>query len=213
MDLDNVACKADVHAAWRRKLNNKFSYSKQFGKFSKTNVYIYYVSGTPEGRFCMFFVIRRAVLGESWTPEGTLRARGPKSYKKLGKGRKNEGRFLELFGLRLAASGGSEPPRGRFGRRPGVCKLDFYVFCLEKRVLCNSTPLCSGSATFANPGAQFRATWAQKSESSGPKLQVRGARTVKFGWSVRSCWWRYGNGSEIAPPPPRPKSSRRYKSI
>ena len=91
MDLDNVARKADVHAAWRRKLNNKFSYSKQFGKFSKTNVYIYYVSGTPEGRFCMFFVIRRAVLGQSWTPEGTLRARGPKSYKKLGKGRKNEG--------------------------------------------------------------------------------------------------------------------------
>ena len=108
MDLDNVACTADVHAAWRRKLNNKFSYSKQFGKFSKTNVYIYYVSGTPEGRFCMFFVIRRAVLGQSWTPEGTLRARGPKSCKKFGKRRKNEGP-RPLFGALWA-------PIDRLGR-------------------------------------------------------------------------------------------------
>ena len=81
---------------------------------------------------------------------------------------KARGCFLEHFGLRLAASGGSEPPQGRFGRRPGVCKLDFYTFLLEKRDLYNSMPLCSGSATFASPGAQVGATWAQKSESSGP---------------------------------------------
>ena len=96
MDLDNVTCKADVLAAWRRKLKNKFSYSEQFVKFSKTNVYICLVSGTPEGRFCLL-VIRRAVLGQNWTPEGTLRARGLKSYKKLGKGRKNTGP-RQLFG-------------------------------------------------------------------------------------------------------------------
>ena len=125
MDLDNVACKADVHAAWRRKLNNKFSYSKQFGKFSKTNVYIYYVSGTPEGRFCMFFVIRRAVLGQSWTPEGTLRARGPKSCKKFGKRRKNEGPrpLFEALWAPIDARAWPEPPWGRFGRHPGVSRL------------------------------------------------------------------------------------------
>ena len=131
MDLDNVACKADVHAAWRRKLNNKFSYSKQFGKFSKTNVYIYYVSGTPEGRFCMFFVIRRAVLGQSWTPEGTLRARGPKSCKKFGKRCKNEGP-RPLFG---ALWGSDWPPREGLNRlgdgldvAPGSVSSIFMIF-------------------------------------------------------------------------------------
>ena len=140
-----------------------------------------------------------------------MRARGPKSCKKFGKSQKMKARscFLEHFGLRLTASGGSEPPWGRFGRHPGSVNSILFSFFSEKRDLSNSMPLSSGSATFASPGAQVRATWAQKSESSGPKLQVRGARTVKFGWSVWSCWWSYGNGSRPAQPPPHVKSSRR----
>ena len=140
---------------------------------------------------------------------GPSRARSLEKDPKM----KARGRFLDHFGLRLTASGGSEPPWGRFGRHPGFVNSILSSFFSEKRDLSNSMPLCSGSATFASPGAQVRATWAQKSESSGPKLQVRGARTVKFGWSVRSCWRSYGNGSRIAQTPPHFKSGRRYKSI
>ena len=39
----------------------------------------------------MSLVVRWVVLGYNWTPEATLRARGPKSRKKLRKRRKNEG--------------------------------------------------------------------------------------------------------------------------
>jgi len=101
---------------------------------------------------------------------------------------KARGQLLEHFGLRLTASAGSEPPLGRFGRRPGVCKLDFYAFCLETRDLYNSMSFCSGSATFASPGAQVGGTWAQKSDPGGRKLQVRGPRAINFGKSLRSCW-------------------------
>jgi len=45
----------------------------------------------------MFLVVRRVVLGYNWTPEATLRARGPKSCKKLRKRRKNDGP-RSLFG-------------------------------------------------------------------------------------------------------------------
>jgi hypothetical protein len=140
---------------------------------------------------------------------------GPSRAKSLEKDAKMKarGRFLEHFGLRLTASGGSEPPWGRFGRHPGSVNSILFSFFSEKRDLSNSMPLSSGSATFASPGAQVGATWAQKSESNGPKLQVGGARTVKFGWSVRSCLRSYGNGSQTAQTPPHLKSRRRYKSI
>ena len=45
----------------------------------------------------MFVVVRRVLLGYNWTPETTLRARGPKSCEKLRQRRKNEGPNL-LFG-------------------------------------------------------------------------------------------------------------------
>ena len=59
-------------------MNNKVGYSKQSVKFSKTNVYILDVSGGPKGRFGLKL-------------EAGMRARGPKSSKKFGRGRKNEG--------------------------------------------------------------------------------------------------------------------------
>ena len=40
-----------MHAEWQQKLNNKFGYTKQFVKFSKINVYIWHVFGSPERRF------------------------------------------------------------------------------------------------------------------------------------------------------------------
>ena len=46
-----LAQRKNVHAEWQQKLNNKFGYSKQFVKFSKINVYIWHVFGSPEGRF------------------------------------------------------------------------------------------------------------------------------------------------------------------
>ena len=140
---------------------------------------------------------------------------GPSRAKSLEKDTqtKARGRFLKHFGLRSTASEGSGPPWGRFGRHPGVCKFNFVAYFFDKRDLYNSMPVCSGSATFASPGAQVGATWAQKSESNGPKLHVGGARTVKFAWSVRSRWRSYANGSGTAPPPPDLKSRRRYKSI
>ena len=116
---------------------------------------------------------------------------------------KARGRFLDHFGLRLAASGRSAPPRGRFGRHPGVCNLDFYAFFLEKRGLYNSMPLCSGSATFASPGAQVAATWAQKSESNGPKLKSQGpgqsSLAGRFGLAG-GVMQRLGNGAASARP-------------
>ena len=97
---------------------------------------------------------------------------GPSRAKSLEKDTKMKarGRFLEHFGLRLTASGGSEPPWGRFGRHPGVCKFKFVAYFLEKRVLYNSMPVCGGSVTFASPGAQVGATWAKQSGPNAPKV-------------------------------------------
>ena len=78
----------------------------------------------------MFLVVRRVVLGENGKPATTLRARGPKSYKKFRKRRKNKGP-RPLFGALWAPidrlGGGSAPPWGRFGHHPGVCKLNFCL--------------------------------------------------------------------------------------
>ena len=60
----------------------------------------------------MFLVLRRVVFGQSWKPETTLTAHGPKSYKKLEKGRKNEGP-RPLFG---ALWGSDWPPREGLNR-------------------------------------------------------------------------------------------------
>ena len=46
-----LAQRKNVHAEWRLKLSNKFGYSKQFVTFSKINVYICHVFGSPEGGF------------------------------------------------------------------------------------------------------------------------------------------------------------------
>ena len=73
----------------------------------------------------------------------------------------------------------------------------FYFFLSEKMILSNSMPFCSGSAIYSSPDAQVGTTWAEKSEPSGPKLQVRGAETVKFVWSVQSCWRGYGSARKL----------------
>ena len=60
---------------------------------------------------------------------------GPSRAKSLEKDvkMKAQGSFLEYFGLWLTASGGSEPPRGRCGRHPGVRRLSFVVVFFGKR--------------------------------------------------------------------------------
>ena len=114
---------------------------------------------------------------------------GPGRAKSSEKDRKMNAQchFLKHLGVCLAVPGGPEPLLGRCGRHPGVRRLSFLLFFFEKGDLCNSVPLCSRSVGFASPGAQVGATWPQKSEPNGPKLQVRGARTVNFVCSVRSC--------------------------
>ena len=78
--MQGLAQRKNVHAEWRQKLSNKFGYSKQFVKFSKINVYIRDVFGSPEGCFGL-----KLVAGKQ--PETSGAQVGQKVWKR----QKNEG--------------------------------------------------------------------------------------------------------------------------
>ena len=115
-----LAQRKNVHAEWQQKLSNKFGSSEQFVQLSKTNVYILHVLVRLEGRFRL-----KSDAGNKF--ESSWAQVVQKVWKKIAK-MKAQGRFLEHFGLRLTASGGSEPLRGRCGRHSGVRRLIFLYF-------------------------------------------------------------------------------------
>ena len=51
----------------------------------------------------------------------------------------------------------------------------------KKNAFRESTPLSSGSASFAGPGVQVGATWAKKSLPNGPKWLRRGSQSGQDG--------------------------------
>ena len=83
----------------------------------------------------------------------------------------------------------------------------------EKSDSRGSTPLSSGLASFAGPGVQVGATWAQKSHPNGPKWPRRGKSEWPGQSSLADQFSLAIRVMETAPPQPRLKSSQRSKSI
>ena len=74
-------------------------------------------------------------------------------------------------------------------------------------------PFCSGIATFEGPGTQVGATWAEKSSPIGPDWLPSGKSEGSGQSSLAGGFGLAVEAMEIIANQPRPKSSRRAKSI